>query len=132
MKCLIFNCNHVFCDGICEVFFLKTFFLEEFGNIKSQRDVTKMLHVHYLSFLRHKNASVVDVNLLDLNIIDVFSRINLMSTDTLRFFLESILEVIATLFQVISNVVSKYQLKINFKIICKVKPMFLSGIVMYM
>ena len=90
---LIFNYNHVFCDGKCEVFFFKkTFFLEEFENIKSQRDVTKMLHVHYLSFLRHKNASIVNADLLDLNIIDVFSRTNLMSTDTLRFFLKSILE----------------------------------------
>ena len=51
MKCLIFNYNHVFYDGICEVFFLN-FFQEEFENIKSKRDVTKNVTCTLFKFFK--------------------------------------------------------------------------------
>jgi hypothetical protein len=114
MKCLIFNYSHIFYDGMSGTFFLDLL-LEELEAIKGKTEVSDKLNVNDLSFLKANNVNIVDADLLDLNIIDVFPRTNLMSIDTLRFFLRCLLEMITALFQIIPNIVSKSALKVKFR-----------------
>ncbi|KAL6939142.1 hypothetical protein ACO0OL_000766 [Hanseniaspora opuntiae] len=114
MKCLLFNYSHIFYDGMSGTFFLDLL-LEELEAIKGKTEVSDKLNVNDLSFLKANNVNIVDANLLDVNIIDVFPRTNLMSIDTLRFFLRCLLEMITALFQGFLKAVRKSALKVKFR-----------------
>ena len=62
--------------------------------VKRSAEVSDKLSVNDLSFLKSNGVKVVDSDLVDLNIIDVFPRTNLMSVGTLRFFLKCLFLII--------------------------------------
>ena len=83
--------------------------------VKRSAEVSDKLSVNDLSFLKSNGVKVVDSDLVDLNIIDVFPRTNLMSVGTLRFFLKCLFKMIVALFQAILKMVSRNALQIKFK-----------------
>lgn len=114
IKCLIFNYSHIFYDGMSGTFFLDLL-LEELEAINTKTEVTEKLNVNDLSLLKRNNVCIVDADLLDLNIIDVFPRANLMSMLFLKFCLKSLLEIMTALYRGLLTMMSKNALKLKFK-----------------